>query len=764
VNRSPSSFTLYHQRILQKLSNQAGIAILNAQFYEGSKQALQRQRSLVEIVAAINASRDHKEILMIIAQFATEFCHGDAAAVYGLNEEGYLILQAGHNLSPLFAKAVEEAKILPAEAAINKTIISGFPVEVFDPCTEPDFPPKLIALLKKDGLRSLITMALTRGGREIGALTVFRRQLQHFSSEELNLLNILTQHIAVSLEKNLLYREMEDRSTRLAVLSEIAKAISTSLDSEQIFHAMLAEIDRIIPCQRAALYLFQPERDVFILQFLYEKHPDPEHLNHKERPASETPASISFFSKKPFYVKNTRESDLAVVQELKALNSMGILSVLYIPILGEDTCLGVLSLGSSELAGFREDQIRLLSEISPHLALALKNAQLYAELRQTLSELERTQEQVLQAQKLKALGEMASGIAHDFNNLLATILVRAELLERRVTDPETQEWARVIQRTALDGAETVRRLRSFYKEEPSLEKGPQDLDQILEEVIRRTEPRWKDQAQVKGITIELEMDLQPVRPILGNASELREVFTNLIFNATDALPHGGKISISTRLRDAGLPGEMVEVSVSDNGIGMSEEVLERAFDPFFTTKGARGSGLGLSVSYGIIKRYRGKISIRSRLNQGTSILIQFPSTLGMPEQKHFPSHEFDLPPLRILVIEDEKELAEGLQQMLSLFGHQVDLAFGGREGLHQFAEGTYDLVFTDLGMPNLSGLDVAEAIKTQTPSIPILLITGSGNHVDLSEVKGLGIDGVVAKPFRIGEIVQAMRQITSPSH
>ncbi|MFH0871137.1 MAG: response regulator [bacterium] len=116
------------------------------------------------------------------------------------------------------------------------------------------------------------------------------------------------------------------------------------------------------------------------------------------------------------------------------------------------------------------------------------------------------------------------------------------------------------------------------------------------------------------------------------------------------------------------------------------------------------------------------------------------------------------------MIEDEKELAEGLQQMLSLFGHQVDLAFGGREGLHQFAEGTYDLVFTDLGMPNLSGLDVAEAIKTQTPSIPILLITGSGDHVDLSEVKGLGIDGVVAKPFRIGEIVQAMRQITSPSH
>jgi len=168
VNRSPSSFTPYHQRILQKLSNQAGIAILNAQFYEGSKQALQRQRSLVEIVAAINASRDHKEILMIIAQFATEFCHGDAAAVYGLNEEGYLILQAGHNLSPLFAKAVEEAKILPAEAAINKTIISGFPVEVFDPCTEPDFPPKLIALLKKDGLRSLITMALTRGGGRSG--------------------------------------------------------------------------------------------------------------------------------------------------------------------------------------------------------------------------------------------------------------------------------------------------------------------------------------------------------------------------------------------------------------------------------------------------------------------------------------------------------------------------------------------------------------------------------------------------------------------
>jgi signal transduction histidine kinase len=593
-------------------------------------------------------------------------------------------------------------------------------------------------------------------------LTVFRRGLQYFGSEELNLLNTLTQHAVVALERNLLYREMEARNTRLSILGEIAKAIGSTLDAEEIFRSLIGKLDPVISFQRVSLYLFQAERDSFSMRCLYEKQPYPEHLNRRELLASETPASIAFFAKRPFLVKNTQESDLAMIQELKELSACGIRSILYIPILADDTSVGALGFADTDSPGFNRNQVELLHDLSPYLALALRNANLYSELRQTLDELNRAQQQVLQAEKLKALGEMASGIAHDFNNLLATILVRAELLERRASDSELQEWARAIQKTALDGAETVRRLRSFYKKESDAEKEALDLNKIVLEAIHRTEPRWKDQAQGRGISICFETDLEPLAPVLGNPAELRDVITNLIFNAIDALPQGGRISISTRMKDKGLPTQSAEVSLIENGTGMADEVVERAFDPFFTTKGTRGSGLGLSVSYGIIKRHQGEISIQSQLNQGTTVSIRLPSTEASWKRDKASAPAYDLSPLRILVIEDEKDLAEGLQKMLSLLGHQVDLAFGGQEGLLRFSEKDYDLIFTDMGMPDLSGLEVAKAIKEKSPSIPLLLVTGWGDQVDPLQAKQFGIRTVIAKPFRMGEIIQAMREATLP--
>jgi GAF domain-containing protein/CheY-like chemotaxis protein len=764
ANRSSSPFKPLHQRVLQKLSIHAGIAMLNARLYEESKEALHRQRSLMEIVAAINASLNQEEILATISRFATEFCHADACAIFGVAEEGHLFLQGGHNLSTDFPKALEEARILPGEIGASRVTISSIPVEVFDPWKKGELPSHVSAVLKKEGLRSYITMALTREGKEIGGLTVFRHRLQHYSTEQLDLLNTLTQHAAVSLERNLLYGEMEARTIRLSVLSDIAKSIGGPLESEEIFRFMLAKVERVVPFQVAFLYTFQEQRDSFTAQPLCQESPVPEPLDQREIPSSETPASIAFFGKKTFMIENIQESDLSILQEVACLNSWGIHSMLYIPILEEDRCQVILGFGSSVASAYSTDQIELLSDLSPYLALALKNASLFSELKSTLQELESAQKKILQAEKLKALGEMASGIAHDFNNLLATILVQAELCERRSGDPELQEWTRIIQRTALDGAETVRRLRSFYKQEADSETMTLDLNQIIEEVIHRTEPRWKDQAQSGGVFIELERDLQPLPPIMGNPSELRDVFTNLLFNAIDALPRGGKISISTRLRNKSLSGELVEVSLTDTGIGMSKDILERAFDPFFTTKGARGSGLGLSLSYGIIKRHQGEITLHSAPNLGTSVLLRFPSTHEFRGVEKSPLPGIDLPPKRILIIEDEKELAEGLQRMLSLFGHQVDVAFGGKEGICQFTGAGYDLVFTDMGLPDLSGIDVAKVIKEIRPLVPIILITGWGEHMDLSQVKDAGVDSVLSKPFRLVELLQAIREakIDSP--
>jgi signal transduction histidine kinase len=230
---------------------------------------------------------------------------------------------------------------------------------------------------------------------------------------------------------------------------------------------------------------------------------------------------------------------------------------------------------------------------------------------------------LIQSEKLRALGNLASGVAHDFNNILAAILGRTQLLLRKVQDPDLLKWLKVIEQLANDGAETVERLQKFARiHRARSEKDFQKLDinEMVQEVIDVTRPKWKDEAELKGIKIEIEADLERLSKPTGNASEIKEVLTNLIFNSIEALPEGGKIAVKTWM-----DGEDVQISVSDNGLGMIEEVKKKVFEPFFTTKRDRNNGLGLSVAYGIITRHNGEITVESQPGEGTTFTIKLPT-------------------------------------------------------------------------------------------------------------------------------------------
>jgi CheY-like chemotaxis protein len=276
------------------------------------------------------------------------------------------------------------------------------------------------------------------------------------------------------------------------------------------------------------------------------------------------------------------------------------------------------------------------------------------------------------------------------------------------------------------------------------------INEIIEAVINITEPRWKDQAQRKGTQIELIKKLEDVPSILGNPSELREVFTNIIFNAIDAMPEGGQLTISTQPQKDG----RVEVRISDTGIGMTEEVKKRVFDPFFTTKGVTNSGLGMSVSYGIIKRHRGEILIESEVRRGTTFILHLP--IGFGERDHEekvlkPIKE--VRPARILVIDDEDSIREILSEILRVQGHQVVIASDGEEGIERFKNEPFDLVFTDLGMPKISGWEVGKTIKGMNPKVPIVMITGWGMELNREKMSESGIDLVVSKPFQFDQVI-----------
>ncbi len=390
-----------------------------------------------------------------------------------------------------------------------------------------------------------------------------------------------------------------------------------------------------------------------------------------------------------------------------------------------------------------------------------------------VTEQRRMEAKLMQAEKLRGLGEIAGGVAHDFNNVLAAILGRAQLLklhleeyagqERRKFYGELKQGLEVIERAAADGAETVRRIQEFARLHPDdKDLAAVHLNDVIEHACEFTRTRWKDDAELKGIRYIIDKQLAAVPVILGSAAELREVVINIIHNALDAMPDGGSITIKTFSNEA-----EVGVEIRDTGIGMPAQIKERIFDPFFTTKGPRSTGLGMSVSYGIITRHQGTIAVDSTEGQGTVFTLKFPIRDVAPEKTTVEPHVYqDIRQAAILIIEDEDDVRTLLQDILHLQGHRTVIAGDGRQGLELFTLGAFDLVFTDLGMPGISGWEVAKAIRAQDQNVFIVVITGWGIHMNAEDLQLTGVNRIIQKPFTveaiIGLVSEALARRTVP--
>jgi signal transduction histidine kinase/ActR/RegA family two-component response regulator len=384
------------------------------------------------------------------------------------------------------------------------------------------------------------------------------------------------------------------------------------------------------------------------------------------------------------------------------------------------------------------------------------------ELSHYIAEQERIREQYAQIEKLSALGELASGVAHDFNNTLAGILGRAQLLLSTKDAEKIEAGLQLIIKTAKDGAKTIKRIQDFARQRRDHDFQPLSVDQLLLDVREITRPRWKSRAESEGvhITLELQLGSDDAR-VLGDESELREVLVNMVFNAVDAMPQGGTITLSTREAS-----ESVEIAVSDTGAGMSEDVRSRVFDPFFTTKGKAGMGLGLAVSYGIIRRHEGTVEAHSEAGHGTTFRIMLPA--AKPAAKSSPVMA-DAPALalvpqdagrtKILIVDDEDHVRELLRDILESEGYQVGLASGGREALHLIGGTDFDAVFTDLGMQGMSGWELAHAIRERNGQIPLAVITGWGEAVGSTERSAAQVDWIVTKPFDTAQILAIAREV-----
>ncbi len=411
-----------------------------------------------------------------------------------------------------------------------------------------------------------------------------------------------------------------------------------------------------------------------------------------------------------------------------------------------------------------------LKNVETSAAQAAQAEKHVKELSHYITEQERIREQFSQMEKLSALGELASGVAHDFNNTLSGILGRAQLLQRTDDPEKISRGLEIIIKTAEDGAKTVKRIQDFARQRRDHNFELVSIDQILMDASEITRPRWKNCAEASNIHITLQLHIESNAMVMGDDSELREVLVNMVFNAIDAMPEGGKLSLMTRVA-----GDSVIIKVVDTGVGMYPEVRSKIFDPFFTTKGKAGLGLGLAVSFGIIRRHGGNIEVESQYGKGTEFCITLP--VARMGQKSVPQVEqvetvapavthaappvpsTERPPTRLLVVDDEDFVRELLSEILEGEHCDVYLAESGGEALSMFREIEFDAVFTDVGMPGMSGWELAREIKQINASIPIAVITGWGEAVGSHEQKAAGVDWIVAKPFTADRIAELVRDI-----
>jgi signal transduction histidine kinase/ActR/RegA family two-component response regulator len=373
---------------------------------------------------------------------------------------------------------------------------------------------------------------------------------------------------------------------------------------------------------------------------------------------------------------------------------------------------------------------------------------------------EAQREQEIHAQKMAALGELSFGVAHNVNNTLTGILGRAQLILRNSNDPSKVEAGlELIIKSAEDGAHIIRRIQDFARQRPSREFETIALAELLKDACEMTRPRWESRSEFAPIRFALHADCKA--QVQGDAVELREVLVNMIYNAVDAMPSGGEVRVSTQeTRDR------VVIHITDTGTGMGPEVKQRLFDPFFTTKGKAGTGMGLAVSFGIIRRHEGSIEVDSEVGRGTTFKISLPKvTEEAPQAQNNAPSEVAVAAsedkVRVLVVDDETHVREVLIEALEAEGCEVVSAQSGEIALALFDqhEGKFDGIFTDIGMPEMTGWELVSEIRQRSQTMPIAIISGWADAISLETKNAVKADWVVAKPFDIDRISKIAQEI-----
>ncbi len=563
---------------------------------------------------------------------------------------------------------------------------------------------------------------------------------------------------------------------RLNLLQQITRAIGERQDLASIFQVVIGTLEDQLPADFGCICLYQPQDGYVTVSEIGRRSAELSGavgLSRGTRIEIQGNGLLRCVSGQLVYEPEIAQSVFALPRHL-ALG--GLNSLVVVPLAVESQVFGVIVAARREKQAFSSAECEFLRQVAEHAALAAKQSELYGALQRAYEDLRQTQQAVMQQERLRALGQMASGIAHDINNAIAPMMLYTEYLldkEPNLSD-RARGYLKTMEQSISDVAETVARMREFYRNREAQQAlVPVQVNVLVQQVIALTRARWSDIALRGGAVIEVCTELAEALPdILGIESELREALTNLVLNAVDAMPKGGRIKLRTRLDAA---ARRVYLEVVDDGLGMDECTRERCLEPFFTTKGLQGTGLGLAMVYGTVQRHDGSVEIDSAPGLGTTMRLGFP----LPTAAAAAAADMSVPTavaasaaatltapaakLSLLLIDDDPLVLRSLRDALEGDGHRIVIANGGQAGVDAFfaardsGEG-FSAVITDLGMPYFDGRRVAATLKAASPLVPIILLTGWGQRLAIEGDLPPHVDLVLSKPPRLAQLREALAQ------
>ncbi len=554
----------------------------------------------------------------------------------------------------------------------------------------------------------------------------------------------ITEQVALSLKLSLKERIGQELNAKLAALLELSTAIYSSLNYTEVLEKAINLATKIVGADGGTIFTLDKKSDLLRpLITVDEQHE--EEISKITLKLGEGLTGLVAQSGIGL-ISNHSESDPRTYH-VPGTPPDEQESLISAPLTWSGEVIGAVTLRSTKAKQFVQDDLDILTIFARQTADAIENAKLFQSLEKAYKELSTTQEQLILTEKLRALGEMAGGVAHDFNNVLGTILGRTQLLLSEIKNSKWLDQLRQIEEVTFRGAKTVQKLQNFTRVSGGGQFEHVDLNKAIADAVEMTKPRWKDDCQRQGVVIVLTFERGELLPILGNQPDLVEAFSNIILNAVDALTEGGYIKIKSYMKD-----DQAVVTIKDNGVGMADNTLNRMFFPFFTTKGKQGTGMGLAVVYGIVTRHKVEIDVDSKPGVGTTFTLSFQTTAKAKTKPAAVSEVKDEIKARALVIDDDINILEVIGDILKFMGHDVSLAVTGEEGVEQFKKGDFNIVITDLGMPGISGWEVARICKSLRPDVPVVMISGWGNQIDDEMVRQSMLDGILAKPFEMNKI------------